>query len=201
MGAKMSDEVNNNDPLNEEPGWAALDGEQAQPTPPPSPTPVGPDAFPAIDSSLNQNTAPAGVPYGEPKKKSKLWLWITLSIVVPLMLCGIGAVACTTLIVSTTKPAVDATNNFYHAAQDGEDLDSLTCKRFLDEGGTFNGLFQESENNDRGIKSFDFKDVQVSNGEAEVTGTVKRENGTTYKTVVNLDKENGKFKVCTIRES
>lgn len=198
----MSDEINNGDPLNEESGWAAPEGESTPATQPPASTSDAPQEFLPTEASATQvPTPPLGTPNEQPKKKSKLWLWITLSIVVPLFLCGLGIGGCTLWVVSETKPAVDATNKFYHAAQDGKDLDSLTCKRFLKQDGSFNFVFQSKEETKRGIVSFDFKDVTTTNGEAEVTGTVKRENGTTYKTIVNLDKENGKFKVCTIRES
>lgn len=96
----MSDDTNNDEPKSDQPGWAAPDGIVPQ-----SPPPVSPES---------QGLHPVVNPYQQPvKKKSKLWLWITLAIVIPLLLCGLGVGGCTLWLVGTTKPAVDATNDFY----------------------------------------------------------------------------------------
>lgn len=196
----MTDGTNNSDPSSEQPGWASpTPPSQQQPTPPPTyqqqtPPPYQngyqqPGAFPP---PVNQ--------YGQqPKKKSKLWLWITLAVVIPMLLCALGAGACTIFAVSEAKPPIDATNNFYKALKAEKDLDSLTCERYL-RIGSFNDYFYSEDNPVEPLDKYVFDDVELNgDNQAVVRGTVTRD-GIEYETEVQLDKDNGKYKVCRIDE-
>ena len=96
---------------------------------------------------------------------------------------------------SLTQP-VDATNAFYKAAKAGDDLDPHTCQRYLDEGSSFNDIFDAQPD----IDKFNFSEVDIVNDEAKVTGTVTR-SGKEFDAEIDLEKDDGKFKVCYIREN
>lgn len=205
----MSDETNNDNPLSEEPGWASPGSDQqgsVPPVPPTQPpTPGQPNPFPA--PGYPQGQVPGmqpGTPYiptpgtNQPQKKSKLWLWITLAIVVPLFFCGLGIGGCAILAVRETSGAVGSVNDFYSAAQSGRDLDPYTCEKFLDQGG-FNEEFEQVESDLGEIDSYDFKSYNNENGLVTVEGTVTRDSKV-FNTEVELSKENGKYKVCYVHE-
>lgn len=204
----MTDE-NENNPLSEQQGYAAP--EQAAPVAPPQ-QPSMEQTPPIADPYNNMGYAsapyappPGGSPqtypqYQMPKKKSKLWLWITLGIAIPLLLCGIGFAALTFWVVGETKPAVDATNKFYDAAMNGEDLDEHTCERYLDMDQSFNDDMEKFVDAHGELESYDFKEVETSGDSAEVNGKVTRD-GTEYNVTVQLDKDGDTFKVCTIFEN
>ncbi len=144
-----------------------------------------------------QPSYPQQNPYSQPpKKKSKLWLWITIGIVVPLFLCGLGIGGCAFFATKTIAPAINATNDFYRAAKAGEDLDPYTCQRYLDQGSSFNDIFADQPK----IDSYRFTEVDITNGKATVDGKVTRE-GVTFDAEIDLEKNDGKFKVCYVEES
>lgn len=215
----MSDEIDNNDPLEEAPGWASPNNGQGngqsptpqQPTPPPASNPPSvpePPMYqqpPAAQPPFQQSQpgydpfANQGAPqYPQPKKKRKLWLWITLGILIPLLLCGAGIGGCAYFVVGQTKPAIDVTNKFYKAAKEGKDLDPYTCQEFVDQGG-FNVYFDDEEANSGKIQSYNFSNVNNTNGIVTVKGTVTR-NGVAHVTTVQVTKDNGKSKVCYVQE-
>lgn len=205
----MPDETNNDNPLSEEPGWATPGSNQQEPVPPvippTPPTPEQPNPFPApgyaqpqVPGMQSSNPYVPTPGMNPPQKKSKLWLWITLAIVIPLFLCGLGIGGCAILAVRETSGAVGSVNDFYHAAQSGRDLDPYTCERFLDQGG-FNDEFEQVESDLGEIDGYDFKSYNNENGLVTVEGTVTRD-GKILNTEVELVKEDGQYKVCYVHE-
>ena len=173
----MADDFNNQNPPSDQPGWASAGNNQ---------NPYG-----------QQPGYPQQNPYPQqPKKKSKLWLWITIAIVVPLFLCGLGVGGCAIFAAKSLTPPIDATNSFYKAAKAGDDLDPYTCKRFLDQDSSFNDIFDSEPK----IDSYNFSSVDITDNEAKVQGTVTRE-GKEFEATIDLEKDDGKFKVCYVRES
>jgi hypothetical protein len=218
----MTDQDNTNDPLSEDPGYAS-------PTPPPpvppTPTPAPPTAPtpPPVSQPPTSESVPyapppggqaqyqqpypqqypQGYPQAAPPKKSKLWLWVTLAIVIPVTLCGIGALIFGVFVANEVTKPVDATNEFYKAVKEGQNLDDLTCQRYLDEDGDLNVDMDDIADIRGDVESYDFNSVETdesaSDNAAEVTGTVTRD-GTVYDTTVILDKEGDDYKVCSLRE-
>lgn len=214
----MADETtdnNSNDPLSEAPGWASSGGENnvappAQPVPPQTPPPAAAQ-YPQ-QSPYGEQPAYGQQPgYGQqpnfqnnpPKKKSKLWLWITLAIVIPLLLCGLGVGGCAFWAYNETKPAIDATNEFYAAAQKGSDLSKIQCEAATNQDVDFNDDMQSIEDQLGEIDSYNFSSIETdSSSEFDITvsGTVTRD-GQKVEAIVGLNKDNGTFKVCGVREN
>ena len=167
----MSNETNDFDPLANEAGWAALNNENS--------------AFP--DPT-------------QPKKKSKLWLWITLAIVIPILICAFGFGALAIFGFNAAKAPIDATNNFYQAAKEKQDLDPYTCSKYL-RTGSLNEDFAGKYKYNQQIVSYNFNSSSTVNGESTVTGTVERFGNKFYRAKVTLVREDGDYKVCKVRES
>ncbi|MBP9115881.1 MAG: hypothetical protein KBF89_05995 [Acidimicrobiia bacterium] len=146
-------------------------------------------------------------PYSQKPKKRKYVKWLIIALVSSLLLCGLGIGGCTYFVYSKSKPALDATNNFYKAAKDGDDLSSLLCEK----GTGYSSVSEfESDIIDQigiygNVVSYNFNSVKSDSvdGFTKVSGKVVRDNGDgnkTYNAVTSVHKENGKFKVCGISE-
>ncbi len=214
----MSDETNDGNPLDDAPGWAAPNSpsrpsgpQDGQPPQMPQPQSLPPYEPPSPYQNQMQQGEPAQPydPYGNQipqnnpvyptqKKKSKLWLWITLAIVIPLLLCGLGIGGCTVWFVNETKSATGVTNDFYAAAKAGKDTDPYSCAERVDDG-VLTVYLDDSTTNNGKISNYNFTSYNNSNGVVIVSGTVTRR-GIARSTEVEVVKEDGKHKVCNITE-
>lgn len=182
----MSNEEDNQD------GYAA-------PTPPTTPENIEPPAEvtysqPAPDPYTQQAVQPSAI---QPKK-SKLWLWITLAIGIPVLICGIGAVIFGLFLSGEVKSQFDPVNKLYSAARDGESITDYLCEDEKEFGSVEINLEEYKDLNGE-IDSFNFKSSDTTNGDTTITGTVTREDGT-FDAEVDLVKEDGDYKVCSISE-
>lgn len=200
----MADENNPGNPGDNQDGWASPTPPMGQQPPSYPPQPEQPQPYPQQgyqQYGYQQQAYPQqGYPTPpSPQKKSKLWLWITLGILIPLLLCGIGIGSCAVIGYNVASKPVDATNKFYKSMKAGENLDSQTCKAYLDQGGSFNDDLDNAYGDGSKVDSYNFNDVDITNGLATVKGTVKRE-GKSYDATIELRKESGKYKVCYLNE-
>lgn len=141
------------------------------------------------------NNADYGMP---PKKKRRWWLWILISFLALMMLCGLGIGGCTYWAISKTKPAFDATNKFYKAATKGEDLEPYICK---DKDAEEMAQDFEDANDERGeLTSYNFNGYANEDGTVTISGKVRRDGESQY-VEVEVRKENGKYKVCDINNN
>ena len=151
------------------------------------------DPFNQLNASQNPN-----LPY---KKKSKLWLWITIGILTPMLLCGLGIGGCTYFVVSKTKPAFNEVNKFYAALKQDKDVMSFECKKTIKDYGIdeLNNFATQINSKYGKITSYDFNGYDNTNGIESISGTVKHEHQTT-KSRVFVEKEGSKYKICSAVE-
>lgn len=139
-------------------------------------------------------------PSAKPEKKSKLWFWITLSIVIPLFLCCLGTAGCTVYIYKRTSAPIDAANTYYKALKNHEELDDLTCSGYKGIK-IYTDSVYDSAAARAIIDSYDFNSARTFNGnEISVEGIVVRNGKKRYSQVV-IKKEDGKYKVCGSSEN
>lgn len=177
------DEINKNND-EDQAGWA-------------EPTPTEPITTPSIPDPVSQSTpsTPYVAPVNSPKK-SKLWLWITLSIAIPVLICIVSSIVFIAVVAQKAKPPIDATNKFYSALQNGDDTSDLVCSY-----GDAESTAQDYEDESGSIESFDFDsyDTIGSTGTDTVSGTVTRD-GIDYRTRVSVKKYTDGYAVCDIYE-
>ena len=186
----MTEENNEN-----QDGYAA-----PQPTPPENIEPPAEVGYsqPQVDPYAQQAGQYGTQPAPAPKKKSKMWLWITLAITIPLLLCIIGAAIVAVFVTGEVKSQIDPVNQFYSAVRDDESINDFLCEDEIEYGSVELDL-EDYEDMYGQVEEFNFDGFETVNGDTVVRGTVTREDGT-LDAEVEVVKEDGKYRVCSIDE-
>jgi hypothetical protein len=164
-------------------------------TPPPvwgTPPPVAPTPPAAAGGGWT--------PGPKPKKRRLTWLWI----LIPVLLVFVAStVVVIVFVVKLALGPVQTTNDYYadlhhrdYAAAYGKLC--FAIQRDVPEGRYI--ALQASDARSKGaVDDYDFSSSHIENGNATTTGTVTRA-GQQYNATIGLRKENGDWKVCSIRE-
>lgn len=218
------------EPDPDQPGWASPTPHPPPPPPSDAPPPDAPPPEPAPTAPQPQApftpptqapawgtpppvwgtpppaapTPPAGAggwtPGPKPKKRRLTWLWI----LIPVLLVFVAStVVVIVFVVKLALGPVQTTNDYYadlhhrdYSAAYGKLC--FAIQRDIPESRYI--ALQRSDARSKGaVEDYDFSSSHIENGNATTTGTVVRA-GQEYNATIGLRKEDGDWKVCSIRE-
>ncbi len=146
-------------------------------------------------------TAPGGWQPGPPPKKRRLtWLWILIPVLLVLVASTVVVIV---FAVRLVLGPVQTTNDYYADLKDRDYTAAygelcaaiqreITPTRFEQ--------IQRSDVATKGtIEDYDFSSSHIHNDTATTTGTVRRA-GQDYDARIGLRKEDGDWKICSVRE-
>lgn len=131
-------------------------------------------------------------PTAAPKKKRRIWPWVFLILLIPLVLIG----GCVAFVVSLAGAPIGATNEFVAHLDDGELAQAYDrlCTQTQD-ARTFEEFEADMASAEQ-ITGYTFSSVSVETGDfTMVTGTIDL-SGTPVATSFGLQQEGDEWRIC-----
>lgn len=150
-------------------------------------------------------TPPAGggagwTPGPRPKKRRLTWLWILIP---TLLVFAVSTVVVIVFVAKLVLGPVETTNDYYADLHDRDYVAAYGKLCFAIQRDVSQDRYvqlQESDTRSKGaVEDYDFSSSHIENGTATTTGTVVR-SGSEYNATIGLRKEDGDWKICSIRE-
>lgn len=145
----------------------------------------------AVPTPPSQSPPPAPVP---PPKRRMTWLWILIP---TLLLFAVATVVVIVFAIRLVVGPIEATDDYFALIRDGryasaygERCDSFKAQVSLDE-------FVNRERVAGPVGDFDIDEFDIDDGDATTEGTVER-GGDVYDVTVQLERDDGDWKVCEI---